>query len=348
MWFERPSASRQLFYHLRLTARRNNIQLLLSQLDRRAKVGDFYVVIHDGRKDAFFIPYSWLQTRILSRKPAVRHRPANPAQRYYTVYPVEGSSTVFSFGPDPRKNTVKENLRQFRNSVRSEVEARRLLEATSVRSWEDTEGGIVALDSRSIPRSLRKELPRRGNSERNEGLAGEGGVVVVTKDGKVLAIHKERKSDPAKVVRLYEEMLAKGKVSGKLTITRARARPFQRALRLVALDVYKSRCAMCDVEVPSQLVTSHILPVRLGAFARSRALPSNTLLLCRLHDGLFDKHLITVRPSYRIACSPRLKTKSRLLTRWALRLQGMRIALPARHRPDKQLLREHMRAAGVR
>lgn len=346
MWFEAPSVSRQLFYHLRLTQIRGNVQLLLSQLEWRARQGDFFCLIHDGRKNAFFVPYSWLQARVLSRKPRIRTRPANPAQRYYTVYPVGDSTAVFSFGPDPSGKTVTVDLKRFRNTVDSEKKARAFLEATTVRSWEDREGGVVAFKKTELPERVRMSLPKAGQAHTNEGLAGPGGVVVISKQGVVFAIRKEKGANSARVVKLYEEMLSKGQVSGTLSKGVALSRPFQRALRLVALDIYRGRCAMCDVDVPSQLVTSHIVPVGRAAVA-ARPLPSNVILLCRLHDGLFDKHLLTVRLTYRITCSPKLQTKSRLLKQWALRLDGRKLSLPSRHPPDRVFLEEHLRESGV-
>jgi hypothetical protein len=344
MWFERPGISRQLFYPLRLTKHRENVQILVSQLEWRARAGDFFCVIHDGKRNSFFFPYSWLQARVLSRKPRIRKRPANPKQRYYTVYPVGQSRTRFSFGPDVDGNTVEVDLARFRNAIKSETQARGVLEATTLRSWDDQQGGIISFPKRKLPPSVRRQLSsRRGIS--NEGLAGPGGIVIRNSHGDVLAIRKERGATTERVIAMYEQLVAAGKISGKLTKRLAASRPFQRALRLVTLDIYGHKCAMCDVDIPSQLITSHIVPVSRGP-ASARALPSNTMLLCRLHDGLFGQGLITVRSDLTIACSPRLQTKSKLLNKWVLELHGRSIRAPSRHTPKRAFLREHGRRCG--
>lgn len=344
MWFERPGLPRQLVYHLRLTKHRENVQLLMSQLEWRARSGDFFCVIHDGKRNSFYLPYSWLQARVLSRKPRIRRRPANPRQRYYTVYPVGQSRTRFSFGPDAEGNTVEVDLSRFRNTVHSEAQARRVLEVTTFRSWDDQQGGIISFPKGKLPSSVRRQL-LSGRRIANEGLAGPGGLVIRSSRGDVLAIRKERGATTERVIAMYEQLLAAGKISGKLTKRVAASRPFQRALRLVTLDIYGHMCAMCDVDIPSQLITSHILPVSRGPTS-ARALPSNTMLLCRLHDGLFGQSLITVLPDLTIACSPRLQTKSKLLQKWVLELHGRSIRTPSRHSPGRAFLREHGRQCG--
>lgn len=344
MWFESPSTARQLIYHLRLTQHRKNVQFLVSQLEWRARAGDFLCVIHDGMRNAFYVPYSWLQARVLSRNPRIRRRPAGPSQRYYTVYPIGHSRTRFSFGPDDKGNTVEVDLARFRNTITSEAEARSVLEATTVRSWDDQQGGIISFPKGRLPASVRRQLSSHRRFS-NHGLAGPGGIVIHSSRGDVLAIRKERGAKTERVVAMYEELLAAGRVSGKLTKRLAASRPFQRALRLVALDIYGHKCAMCDVDLPSQLITSHIVPVSLGPES-ARALPSNTILLCRLHDGLFEQGLISVLPNLKIACSARLRTKSKLLQKWVLQLDGKPINAPTRHAPRKSFLREHGRRNG--
>lgn len=344
MWFEKPGTSRQLFYHLRLTQHRENVQLLVSQLEWRARAGDFFCVIHDGKRNAFYLPYSWLQARVLSRQPRIRRRPGNPKQRYYTVYPIGQSRTRFSFGPDDKGNTVEVDLARFRNTISSEAEARRVLEARTLRSWDDQQGSIISFPKGKLPSSVRRQLSSQRRFS-NHGLAGLGGIVIGSSRGDVLAIRKERGVTTERVVAMYEELLATGRISGKLTRRLAASRPFQRALRLVTLDIYGHKCAMCDVDLPSQLITSHIVSVSRGPES-ARAFPSNTLLLCRLHDGLFGQGLITVLPNLTIACSARLRTRSKLLHTWVLQLDGKPINAPSRHAPRKAFLREHARRYG--
>ncbi|HLV97698.1 MAG TPA: HNH endonuclease [Ktedonobacterales bacterium] len=64
----------------------------------------------------------------------------------------------------------------------------------------------------------------------------------------------------------------------------------QDVLRDLLLIIYGGCCALCETREPTQLVASHILS--WSSDEESRLDPHNAILLCRLHDGLFDKGLI--------------------------------------------------------
>lgn len=64
----------------------------------------------------------------------------------------------------------------------------------------------------------------------------------------------------------------------------------QDELHKLVFILYRGCCALCETREPSQLLTSHI--VGWAEDATTRLDPANAILLCRLHDGLFDRGLI--------------------------------------------------------
>jgi len=77
----------------------------------------------------------------------------------------------------------------------------------------------------------------------------------------------------------------------------------QAVLRELLLRTYQSCCALCETKEPSQLVVSHIIP--WARRVTTRVDPQNAILLCRLHDGLFDAGLIGFSDDYQLLCSHR-------------------------------------------
>ena len=70
------------------------------------------------------------------------------------------------------------------------------------------------------------------------------------------------------------------------------SRLFQGQLRKTAIEYYGHRCLLCGIDIDDLLVVSHIKDVFL--FPDDAGNPYNTLLLCRLHDGMFDRKLISI------------------------------------------------------
>lgn len=75
----------------------------------------------------------------------------------------------------------------------------------------------------------------------------------------------------------------------------------QDILRKSILDLYNNKCAMCDVDATDILTVSHIIP--WSEDKNIRLEPSNSILLCGLHDLAFDKRLITIDYDFSI-CLP--------------------------------------------
>ncbi|BAB59868.1 TVG0732760 [Thermoplasma volcanium GSS1] len=83
------------------------------------------------------------------------------------------------------------------------------------------------------------------------------------------------------------------------------SRLFQGKLRKKALEYYGHRCLLCGIDVDDLLVVSHIKDVFL--FPEDAGNLYNTLLLCRLHDGMFDRKLISIGDNNRIIVGSILK-----------------------------------------
>jgi len=69
---------------------------------------------------------------------------------------------------------------------------------------------------------------------------------------------------------------------------------FQGKFRQMLLRIYDWQCALCETDLESMLVASHIVP--WSADRKNRLNPQNGLLLCKTHDCLFDLGVIKITP----------------------------------------------------
>ncbi|MBS5933623.1 MAG: HNH endonuclease [Clostridiales bacterium] len=92
----------------------------------------------------------------------------------------------------------------------------------------------------------------------------------------------------------------------------AKARIGQGIYRDNLLNKHESRCMLCGLQYKGLLIASHIKEWS-EANNEERVDCNNGLLLCTLHDSLFDKHLITFDDNGKIMISTRLNTKDRAL-----------------------------------
>jgi putative restriction endonuclease len=76
-------------------------------------------------------------------------------------------------------------------------------------------------------------------------------------------------------------------------------RAFQSRFRQLLLRVYDYQCVLCETDLESLLVASHIVP--WSADRRNRLNPQNGLLLCRTHDCLFDSGIVRITPEGRVS-----------------------------------------------
>jgi len=79
----------------------------------------------------------------------------------------------------------------------------------------------------------------------------------------------------------------------------------QQFFRQMVLNSFDSQCCVTGIRVRELLVASHILPWK--PFPNERLNPQNGLSLSRLHDGAFDRGLITFDEDYRLVLSKELR-----------------------------------------
>ncbi len=115
----------------------------------------------------------------------------------------------------------------------------------------------------------------------------------------------------------------------------------QAYFRRVVLANFEGRCALTEVATPALLVASHIVPWS-EAPAR-RVDPANGICLNRLHDGAFDRGLVTFDEDLRLVIGRRLREQlgSDDLSISFLRSEGARLRVPARRALDPALLAQH-------
>lgn len=89
---------------------------------------------------------------------------------------------------------------------------------------------------------------------------------------------------------------------GKDVFRKIKTRQGQYKLRKLLIHNYQSKCALCNISHPTLLITSHIKPWSESSNTE-RVDPCNGILLCRIHDALFDNGFISFDENYRILFS---------------------------------------------
>ena len=117
----------------------------------------------------------------------------------------------------------------------------------------------------------------------------------------------------------------------------------QDLLRTILLEIYQHTCALCRTSIPSQLRASHIVPWRQSK--KLRLDPSNAILLCRQHDGLFDEGLISLTDDYDLMLSAKLDLETSPALQNAV--YGVKFHPPTSFLPKHDSLRRHRRDHGL-
>lgn len=120
-----------------------------------------------------------------------------------------------------------------------------------------------------------------------------------------------------------------------------KVRRVQSFFRKSVLISYVHRCAITGISDPKLLVASHIIPWKDDE--KRRADPTNGIALNSLHDRLFDQGLMTIDEDYRVLLSDSVKQESTMDSRYRcfLDIDGEKIKLPERFRPDPEALAYH-------
>jgi putative restriction endonuclease len=129
-----------------------------------------------------------------------------------------------------------------------------------------------------------------------------------------------------------------GPTEASRTTTVRRAQAF---FRRAVLSAYERRCCVSGIPLKELLVASHIIP--WADSAADRVNPANGLCLSRLHDGAFDKGLVTFDKERRLVLGKRLRDQlsNDVLRQSFQRFEGKPIRLPTRCLPEERFLAYH-------
>lgn len=109
----------------------------------------------------------------------------------------------------------------------------------------------------------------------------------------------------------------------------------QQFFQQMVLNAFDSRCGVTGIGLRPLLVASHILPWR--SHPSERLNPQNGVCLSRLHDGAFDRGLVTFDDNLRLVLSKELRaavTNATLKQSFA-EFEGERLLIPHKGLPPK-------------
>lgn len=120
----------------------------------------------------------------------------------------------------------------------------------------------------------------------------------------------------------------------------------QQMFRLLVAGNYDRRCCITGISTPELLVASHIKPWA-DSSPTERTDPRNGLYLNRLHDGLFDRYLMTLDEDLRIVYSDEVRENNDedVFERFFGRSENARIRMPSKYEIDENLIAYHRERA---
>ncbi|PTH94990.1 hypothetical protein BU114_13805 [Staphylococcus shinii] len=124
------------------------------------------------------------------------------------------------------------------------------------------------------------------------------------------------------------------KKDGRNVLRVGNVRVGQAKWRKQLLENYKNKCALCDIVDTDLLVASHIKPWS-KAKKNEKIDLSNGIILCVLHDRLFDKGKISISDNYEI-----LFTKSLDFTKNGIET-NLKLNIPLENIPKIEYIKEH-------
>lgn len=86
---------------------------------------------------------------------------------------------------------------------------------------------------------------------------------------------------------------------GKDIFRELKVRVGQVKLRSKIIKYYNGKCALCNIKMKDILVASHIKSWSTSS-QTEKVDPSNAILLCKLHDGLFDRGHISLDDNFNV------------------------------------------------
>ncbi|MDW4069917.1 HNH endonuclease [Staphylococcus saprophyticus] len=127
------------------------------------------------------------------------------------------------------------------------------------------------------------------------------------------------------------------KNDGKNVLKIGKLRIGQAKWRKKLLENYDNKCALCNITDTDLLVASHIKSWS-NSNQKEKIDLSNGIILCVLHDKLFDKGKISISDSYNVLFTKALDfNKNGIDT-------DLKFSIPSESIPDKKYLKEHRKA----
>ena len=107
------------------------------------------------------------------------------------------------------------------------------------------------------------------------------------------------------------------------------------------LASYNNKCCITNIDIPTLLVASHIIPWSKNVTERLN--PRNGLCLNSIHDRAFDKGLMTVTTDFKVKLSKGIlkKRNDKEIQNLFIRYENQQIILPDRYLPDPKFLEWH-------
>jgi hypothetical protein len=133
--------------------------------------------------------------------------------------------------------------------------------------------------------------------------------------------------------------IAMNENDGKDVFRVIKTRQGQHKLRKLLLQNYHSKCALCNISHPKLLVTSHIKPWSKSSI-QERMDPCNSILLCKLHDGLFENGFISLTDDLEVLFSPDFDFENQMISK------NLTFKEPVRDKPSPIFLSVHRKLHG--
>ena len=115
----------------------------------------------------------------------------------------------------------------------------------------------------------------------------------------------------------------------------------QNLFRQAVLTNYSNTCAICDLNHVALLRASHIVP--WSQDVENRLTPRNGICFCVLHDGAFDRGLITVDKSFcmQVASELALLSNRKFYESYFGHYRNQQLRLPQKFIPNEEFLKYH-------
>jgi len=126
---------------------------------------------------------------------------------------------------------------------------------------------------------------------------------------------------------------------GKDIFRTIKTRQGQYKLRKMLLQNYQSKCALCNISHPKLLITSHI-KTWSDSSREERIDSRNGILLCVIHDTLFENGFISLDDDYNVLFSPNFNFEDQKISK------DLTFIEPIKDSPSPIFLKEHRKKHG--